>query len=72
MVKTEGTNRTLEEMLRHYSDIAMSGPSHEDRDVHLDMAEFAINDAWQKSMQQTPIVLNYGQHALNFFRPGNG
>ena len=30
------------------------------------MAEFAINDAWQESVQETPFMLIYGQHPLNF------
>ena len=41
-------------------------PFHTDWDEHLDMAEFAINDAWQESVQETPFMLNYGQHPLNF------
>ena len=43
-------------------------PFHTDWDEHLDMAEFAVNDAWQESVQETPFMLNYnyGQHSLNF------
>jgi len=48
-------------MLRHYV-----SPTHDDWDEHLDMAEFAINDAWQESVQETPFMLTYGQHPLNF------
>ena len=48
-------------MLRQYVN-----PFHTDWDEHLDMAEFAINDAWQESVQETPFMLNYGQHPLNF------
>ena len=59
--QTERTNRTLEDMLRQYAN-----PFHTDWDEHLDMAEFAINDAWQESVQETPFMLNYGQHPLNF------
>lgn len=59
--QTERTNRTLEDMLRQYVN-----PFHDDWDDHLDMAEFAINDAWQESVQETPFMLNYGQHPLNF------
>ena len=44
-------NRVLEEMLRHYV-----SPTHDDWDEHLDMAEFAINDAWQESVQETPFM----------------
>ena len=28
------------------------------------MAEFAINNAWQESVQETPFMLTYGQHPL--------
>ncbi len=35
------------EMLRH-----LVSPTHDDWD-ELDMAEFAINDAWQESVQKT-------------------
>ena len=59
--QTERTNRILEEMLRHYV-----SPDHDDWDEHLDMAEFAINDAWQEFVQETPFMLNYGQHPLTF------
>ena len=30
------------------------------------MGEFAIDNAWQESVQETPFMLNYGQHPLNF------
>ena len=59
--QTERTNRVLEDMLRHYV-----SPTHHDWDEHLDMAEFAINDAWHESVQETPFMLNHGQHPLNF------
>ena len=59
--QTERVNRTLEDMLRQYVN-----PFHTDWDEHLDMAEFAINDAWQESVQETPFMLTYGQHPLNF------
>ena len=57
--QTERTNRTLEEMLRHYV-----SPTHDDWDEHLDAAEFAINNAWQESVRNTPFFLNSGQHPL--------
>ena len=59
--QTERANRVLEEMLRQYV-----SPNHDDWDEHLDMAEFAINDAWQESVKETPFMLNYGQHPLKF------
>jgi len=58
--QTERANRVLEEMLRHYV-----SPTHDDWDEHLDMVEFAINDAWQESVHETPFMLTYGQHPLN-------
>ena len=57
--QTERTNRTLEEMLRHFV-----SPTQDDWDKHLDAAEFAINNAWQESVQNTPFMLNTGQHPL--------
>ena len=59
--QTERTNRTLEEMLRHFVN-----PVHDDWDEHLDAAdhEFAINNSWQESVRNTPIFLNSGQHPL--------
>ena len=55
--QTERTNRTLEEMLRHFVN-----PMH---DECLPMVDFAINDAWQDSTHDTPFMLSYGQHPLN-------
>jgi hypothetical protein len=57
--QTERTNRTLEDMLRAYV-----SPAHDDWDDLLDSAEFAINNAWQASIQNTPFFVNYGQHPL--------
>jgi hypothetical protein len=57
--QTERANRTLEDMLRHYV-----GPSQSDWDTHLPAAEFAVNNAWHPSIQNTPFFLNYGQHPL--------
>ena len=59
--QTERANRVLEQMLGQYV-----SPTHDDWDDHLDMIEFAVNDAWQESVQETPFMLNYGQHPLNF------
>lgn len=39
--------------------------STHDWDMHLPMVEFAINDAWQESAHETPVMLNHGQHPLN-------
>ena len=55
----ERTNRTLEEMLRHFVN-----PVHDDWDEHLDAAEFTINNSWQESIRNTPFFLNSDQHPL--------
>lgn len=57
--QTERANRVLEDMLRNYvcSD-------HTDWDSHLPIAEFAVNNAYHESVQNTPFFLNYGQHPL--------
>ena len=39
-------------------------PTQDDWDEHLDAAEFAINNAWQESVQNTRFMLNSGQHQL--------
>ena len=55
--QTERMNHTLEDMLRHYVN-----PNQNDWDTYLTVVEFAINNAWQASVQNTPFFLNYGQH----------
>ncbi len=55
--QTERTNRTLEDMLRHYV-----AADQRDWDEHLDAAEFAVNNSWQESVKETPFMLNYGFH----------
>jgi hypothetical protein len=57
--QTERANRVLEEMLRHYI-----SPRLNDWDELLPMAEFAVNNSWHESVQNTPFFLNYGQHPL--------
>ena len=57
--QTERTNRTLEQVLRHYV-----APSQSDWDLHLPFVEFAINNAQHASTQATPFFLNYGQNPL--------
>ena len=54
--QTERANRTLEEMLRHFVN-----PTRNDRDEHLDAAEFAFNNSWHESIRTTPFLLNSGQ-----------
>jgi hypothetical protein len=55
--QTERTNRTLEDMLRHYV-----SPMQHDWHTHLPLIEFAINSSWQESTQATPFYLMYGCH----------
>jgi hypothetical protein len=55
--QTERTNGVLEEMLPHFVN-----PLQINWDSLLPVAVFAINNAWQESIGNTPIFLNYGQH----------
>jgi len=55
--QTERTNRTLEEMLRHYV-----SPSQDDWDLKLPCAEFAVNNSAKASTGFSPFYLNYGRH----------
>lgn len=55
--QSERTNRTLEDMLRAYTNERQT-----DWDLHLTTAEFAVNNAAQASTGQTPFFLNYGEH----------
>ena len=50
--QTERANRVLEEMLRHYIN-----PKQDNWDKLLGPAQFAINNAWQESIQNTPHFL---------------
>ena len=55
--QAERANRVLEDMLRHYI-----APTHTDWDLHLSLAEFAANNAYNSSLDNTPFFLNYGMH----------
>ena len=55
--QTERMNRILEDYLRHFV-----APNQADFDECLVHAEFAINAAYQESVQASPFYLNYGQH----------
>ena len=57
--QTERTNRTLEEMLRHYTTYHQN-----DWDNYLAAAEFAYNNAKSKSSGFTPFELDNGKHLL--------
>jgi len=54
---TERTNRTVEGMLRQFV-----SPEMVDGDTHLNLIQFAINNAWQETVQNTPFNLNRGRH----------
>lgn len=57
--QTENMNRTLEDMLRHWIT-----PSLDNWDELLDCAEFAINNAYNASIKDTPFRMNSGQNPL--------
>ena len=63
--QTERMNRTLQDYLRHYI-----GPLHDDWDEHLDMAEFAINNAWQESIKMSPFEMVYGLKPITPMKGG--
>ena len=50
-------NRVLEDRMRHYVH-----PKQNNWDELLAPAEFAINNAYQSSIKDTPLFLNYGRH----------
>ena len=53
---TERANRTLQDMLRHYV-----GVDQTDWDLHLALAEFAINNSYNESTGTTPFRMNHGE-----------
>jgi transposase InsO family protein len=55
--QTERMNRVLEETLRHFVNEKQTNWVE-----LLPMAEFAINNAWNQSIQASPFFLNYGRH----------
>jgi len=55
--QTERTNRTLEQILRHYVNY-----HHSDWETYLPMAEFAMNNSPSRTTGFTPFFLNYGTH----------
>jgi hypothetical protein len=52
-------NRVVEEALRSYI-----SPEQDDWDQWLPMLEFAINNSWQSSIDNTPFFMVYGKHPL--------
>lgn len=58
--QTERMNRVLQDMLRHYVN------AHQDNwHELLTPCEFAINNAYNESIKDTPFFLNYGFHPHN-------
>jgi hypothetical protein len=57
--QTEIYNKVVQQTLRHYV-----SPLCDDWDDHLACVEFAINNSWNESIQNTPFFVNYGQHPL--------
>ena len=55
--QTERANRLIEDVLRHFVAADM-----QDWDLHLPTVQFAINNAWQETVQETPMFLNRGRH----------
>jgi hypothetical protein len=55
--QTERSNRTLEDILRHYV-----SKQQDDWDEHLTAAEIAVNSSVHASTGFTPFYLNYGDH----------
>jgi hypothetical protein len=55
--QTERSNRTLEDILRHYV-----SKQQNDWDDHLTAAEIAVNSSAHASTGFTPFYLNYGDH----------
>jgi transposase InsO family protein len=58
--QTERTNKTIEEVLRNYVESSVQ----RNWDLWLPLAQFAINNSWQESIQTTPFVLNTGAHPM--------
>ena len=56
--QTERVNRVIEDVLRHFV-----SPNMTDWDKRLCLAQFAINNAWHETVQQTPFYLNHGRAA---------
>ena len=54
---TERYNRVLEEYLRSYV-----SATYDDWDEWLALAQFAVNNSKQESLQATPFFLNFGRH----------
>ena len=54
--QTEHANRIIEDVLRHFV-----SPNMIDWGKHLCTAQFAMNNAWHETVQETPFFLNHGR-----------
>ncbi len=54
----ELANRTVEGMMRQFV-----SPELNDWGKHLNLIQFAINNAWQETVLHTPFFLNHGRTA---------
>jgi hypothetical protein len=54
--QSENANGILEDTLRHFV-----GPYQDNWEELLPVVEFAMNNAWNTSIQNTPFMLNYGK-----------
>jgi hypothetical protein len=59
--RTEIANGVLEDTLRR-----VVGPYQSSWDDHLVVAELAMNNSFNASIQETPFMLNDGQASLDF------
>jgi hypothetical protein len=57
--QTERSNRTLEDILRHYV-----SAEQDDWDEHLTAAEIAVNSSVQAATGFSPYYLNFGDHPV--------
>jgi hypothetical protein len=55
--QTARANGILEDTLRHFV-----GPYQTDWGAYLAVAEFAMNNAWNQRIQNTPFMFKFGQH----------
>jgi hypothetical protein len=57
--QTENANGVLEDTLRHFV-----GPYQNNWEELLPVAELAMNNAWNTTIQNTPFMLNFGQNPV--------
>ncbi len=55
--QTERANGTVDDALQHSVSLTMT-----DWDECLSLVQFAVDDAWQETVQETAHFLNFGRH----------